>query len=133
VGALYDLVRARLSLGDVAGAREAAQEALTSAQRTHDVGHRIRARLGEAMVALRDAGGPDEAEAALAEVEELIDRTGNHLWTPAALEIRAELASARGKAAERVAALKEAQSIYIERGATGHAERIARQLTVGAE
>ena len=132
VMALYDLVRAQLSLGDVAAAREAAQEALAWAERTHDLGHRIRARLSEAMVALRDEGGPDEAEAALAEVEDLIGRTGNQLWTPTALEIRAELASVAGKAAERAAALEEAQRLYAERGATGHAERIARQLTAPA-
>ena len=50
--ALYDLVRARLSLGEVGAAREAAREALAWADRSRDLGHRIRARLGEAMVAL---------------------------------------------------------------------------------
>ena len=116
-------------LGEVGAAREAAQEALTRADRTRDLGHRIRARLGEAMVALRDEGGPDTAEAALAEVEDLIGQTGNQLWSPTALEIRAEIASAKGKAAEAAATLEEAQRLYTERGATGHAERIARQLT----
>ena len=133
VATLYDLVRARLSLGDVAAAREAVQEALGWAERTHDLGHRIRARLAEAMVALRDEAGRGEAEAALAEVEALIGQTGSYLWAPTALEIRSELASATGKAAARDAALKEAQRLYAERGATGHAERIARQLAAGAE
>ena len=132
VPALYDLVRAHLSLGDVGAAREAARESLAWAERTHDLGHSIRARLGEALVALRDEGGPDAAEAALAEVEDLIDRTGNQLWAPTALEIRAELASTKGRTAERAAALKEAQRLYTERGAIGHAERIARQLTASA-
>ena len=125
--ALYDLVRAQLSLGDVAAAREAAQEALAWAERTHDLGHRIRARLSEAMVALarrgragrgggcaRRGGGSDRSD-----------------WQPALDSHRPRDPSrargaSKGKAAERAAALEEAQRLYAERGATGHAERIAR-------
>ena len=47
-------------------------------------------------------------------------------------EARAELAAAAGDDAGRAAHLREAQRIYSELGATGHAERVASELATGS-
>jgi hypothetical protein len=72
-----------------------------------------------------ESGGP--ISAALGRAEELIEEFGARVYRPRVCEERAELASLRGDAAARARELREAQRLYTEMGATGHAERMARE------
>jgi len=59
---------------------------------------------------------------------ELVRLSGARLCQPRVHEARAELASLQGDRARREAELREARRLYTEMGATGHAERLAREL-----
>jgi tetratricopeptide (TPR) repeat protein len=67
-------------------------------------------------------------EAALAEAEALIESTGIRGWQPFLHVERAELAQLVGDEATRERELREAHRLYTAMGATGHAERLGRQL-----
>ncbi len=54
--------------------------------------------------------------------------TGASVERPTLHEVRAELAGLRGQPEEANRQLREAQRQYAEMGATGHAERLAREL-----
>jgi hypothetical protein len=82
---------------------------------------------------LRDA--PARGASARAEVEQLLEgsvayiaETGTRAWIPFLHEARAELERACGDAAAAERELREAQRLHATLGATGHAERIAREL-----
>ena len=80
--------------------------------------------------ALRESEGRaarDEIEATLARAEALIREKGARAWTPFVCEERARLAQCLGDAAAEQH-LREAHGLYTEMGATGHAERLAREL-----
>ena len=59
---------------------------------------------------------------------ELIEQTGARLYTPQVHEQRAALADLSGDGAEAERELREAHRLYTGMGATGHAERVAREL-----
>ena len=80
------------------------------------------ARAGEA------ASARPEIEAALQRCSELIEQTGARLYTPQLHEQRSALADLAGERAGRERELREAYRLYAEMGATGHAERVAREL-----
>jgi predicted RNA-binding Zn-ribbon protein involved in translation (DUF1610 family) len=65
---------------------------------------------------------------ALREAERLIAETGARVHEPTLHEERARLAALRGDAAGRERELRAALSLYTERGATGHVERLAREM-----
>jgi len=88
---------------------------------------RARALLGSEGVS-----GAAEVERTLAELSALIDETQARCREPIAHELSAELARLRGDAAARQRELREAYRLFVEMGATGHAERIAPLLTESA-
>jgi class 3 adenylate cyclase/tetratricopeptide (TPR) repeat protein len=88
------------------------------------------ARLALARVLLA-AGDPslhDEVERTVERAEALCEETGMRVHLPALLEVRAALAERRGNPQEAREKLREAHRLYTEMGATGHAERLAREL-----
>ncbi len=88
------------------------------------------AQLALAEVLLRVEGANVRAriEEALKRAEALVDETGGEVMRPALCLYHAELARLRGDEAARTNKLREAHRLYTETGATGHAERLAREL-----
>jgi hypothetical protein len=125
--ASWALPTAQLGLGDIAGARELADSAV---ELCRTQGARValcRAHLARAAIARADPqaqSGPAEAD--LDAAEQLVAETGARALQPQVYEGRAALVA--GAARERC--LREAHRLYEEMGATGHAERVGRQLSV---
>jgi hypothetical protein len=67
-------------------------------------------------------------EESLARALGLVGETGAQGLEPQIIEARAELARLLGDDATRERHLREAHRLYTEMGATGHAERLAREL-----
>ncbi len=90
------------------------------------------AQLVLARVQLREGAPQPEATRgigdALERAAELIDQTGCESRRPRLEELRADQAHARGDPAGRESHLRESHRLYTEMGATGHAERLAREL-----
>jgi hypothetical protein len=63
-----------------------------------------------------------------AELSSLIDETEARCRSPVVHEVSAELARLRGDERSRQSELREAHRLFVEMGATGHAERIAPLL-----
>ncbi len=84
--------------------------------------------LAEARLAADGDVARPEIEAALQRASELTRQTGARLFTPQVHEQRAALAVLAGDGAEAERELREAHRLYSEMGATGHAERVAREL-----
>ena len=57
-----------------------------------------------------------------------MEETGARGLAPQILEVRARLAGIRGDDIEAERGLREAHRLYTEIGATGHAERLAREI-----
>jgi hypothetical protein len=72
--------------------------------------------------------GRAEIEAALDRAEELVAKIGGRSLSPRILELRGCLAAALGDASGAGQALREALDLYRAVGATGHAERLAREI-----
>ena len=125
---LVHLAEACAGLGDCARAREAAAEAVAIADREgmrHGLIQIVLARV------LRSADGlaaEREIEAALDRALELIEATGSRVFVPQVHEERAELARLRGDDTTRERERREAHRLYTEMAATGHAQRLAREL-----
>ncbi len=121
---------AQLERGEPDVARAAALHAV---EETTKSGARLfegEARLALATVLLRIDGAParEQVEAELTRAEVLIDATGYAIRRASVHEVRAELAQLEGDADARRRHLREAHRLYTEMGATGHAERVAREL-----
>ncbi len=69
-----------------------------------------------------------EIESALESCLSLVEQTQARVYEPHVYELRAELAHLQGDAANRERYLREAHGLFTEMGATGHAERLAREL-----
>ena len=69
-----------------------------------------------------------EAEALLERAAQLIGETDGTIAKPQLSEGRARLARIRGDDDACAQHLREAHRLYTEMGATGHAERVMRQL-----
>jgi len=121
------LAEAHLGRGDP-------RTALATADEARGIGHSRGQQLGELDAeivrarALVRLGSPDGAEAALAAAAALVERTGAGSRAPFLHLARAELAAARGDPATRERELREAQRLFTEMGATGWAERVAKEL-----
>jgi adenylate cyclase len=126
------LAEAHLGLGQQGRAREECVAAIAAALRSGSPHWECDAQLVLSRVLLREgAPGPaaaGETGAALDRAAELIDQTGFESRRPRLFELRAELAHAQGDAATRERHLREAHRLYTEMGATGHAERMAKEL-----
>jgi adenylate cyclase len=69
-----------------------------------------------------------QVEASLSEAERVVDETGARVWLPHISEARARLARLKKDEATSERELREAHQLFVEMGATGHAERLAREL-----
>jgi tetratricopeptide (TPR) repeat protein len=74
-------------------------------------------------------GHEAEARAALARASDLTTRIECRIQVPRIHEAAAVLAVTLGDSKQQQAELREAQRLYREIGATGHAERLARELS----
>jgi hypothetical protein len=90
----------------------------------------MQAQLSLARVLLADDGANARhaIEEALARALELVEKTGAKAYEPQILEERAELARFLGDEATRERELREAHRLFAEIGATGHAQRLAKEL-----
>jgi tetratricopeptide (TPR) repeat protein len=121
------LATAHLECGDPEAALSRARE---EASRTLRSGHRyleLRLRIELAEVAAR-CGEEAEARAALARARELAASTECRLLVPAIHEAAAVLAASLRNTEQHRAELHQALQLYRELGATGHAERLEREL-----
>jgi hypothetical protein len=76
----------------------------------------------------RGADARDEIERALDRALALVEETGGRSIEPQLLEERARLAGLLGDGAACERGLRDAQRLYVESGAGGHAERLAQEL-----
>jgi tetratricopeptide (TPR) repeat protein len=124
------LALARLGLGKPRGAHEAADEAIAVARRRGTRLFEIPAQLSRARVLQRaeGAGAAREIDAALTHAESLIEEIGARGYEPFVHEERANLARLVGEEANHERELREAHRLFVEKGATGHARRLAKEL-----
>ena len=124
------LAEAHLVLGEHTEALAAAREAV-------DRGRMGGARYAEAhahlaMVQVQLASEEDmpgaEIEAALDRAEELVAAIEGRSLSPRILELRGRLAGRLGSAQTATQSLRQAMELYRIIGATGHAERLAREI-----
>jgi tetratricopeptide (TPR) repeat protein len=116
--------------GEIERALATASEAIALARRLGTRWKEIPAHLARSR-ALRAHRGSDVREsvtAALRTAEDLVKETGARVYLPFVWEERAALAAGLGDKAARERDLREAQRLFAEMGATGHAERLAREL-----
>lgn len=132
--ALRFLAEARLGQGDSRGALELADQALAEARQSGGRLFEMDALLtrARALLGSEGASGAAEVERTLAKASALIDETEARCREPTIHEILAELGHLRGDEATRECELREAHRLFVEMGATGHAERIAPLLAESA-
>ncbi len=123
------LAEAYLGLGDREHAQAVAETGIGAGRKGGAKLWEARSQLSLARVLLHgDAPEPDRAGEALGRAEELIAETGGRAYQPFVHEERAHLARLGGNEAEHGRELREAHRLYTEMGATGHAERVRREL-----
>jgi class 3 adenylate cyclase/tetratricopeptide (TPR) repeat protein len=127
---LAALAEAHLALGE-------RTEALATAREAIDLGSVGGCRYFEAHAQLALAGAllatdgvvpRAEIESALERAERLVESIEGRALSPRILEMRGRLAAALGDAPASDRALRQALELYRAIGATGHAERLAREL-----
>ena len=128
---LANLSRAYLGTDDVARARAAAEQAI---ERAGAQGARYFECLG--WLALARAHHAEQSAAPGGEIAQCLDRALElvneieaHVVEPQIIEERARLAQRRGDDVTATAERQRAHALYVAIGATGHAERISRQLS----
>jgi tetratricopeptide (TPR) repeat protein len=128
--AMSTLAGLRCWRGERGEARRLALEALRLAQTEGFRAGQLAAELALARIQLSDADPAVYEDAAtwLARAEQTLHASGYRVRLPELLELRAELAQHRGDTPGREQALREALRLYREMGATGHAERLGREL-----
>jgi tetratricopeptide (TPR) repeat protein len=126
---LARLAEACLGKGDYQRALELSAEAIKRAEGNRRLGaveaHQARARVLIATSAEREV---DEIIRLLDHAAAIADRCGGKVYEPAIHESRAALAGAIARPEEAERELREALHLYDEMGASGHAERLSRQL-----
>ena len=90
----------------------------------------VRAQLALARVlrAIEGADGSAGVVAALDRAQALVQSTGARSYEPQIYVERARLAALRADAADAQQRLREAHRLFAAMGATGHAERLAKEL-----
>ncbi len=121
---------ALLGGGDAEGARTAADDAIALSVRSGSPLIECQSHLAKATVLVRSDGASvrSEIEAELSEVERIIGEIGFRSMLPSVHELRAELAAVAGDPAGRERELGQALRLYGEMGATGHVQRVEREL-----
>ena len=89
---------------------------------------RAQVALARILLATEGAKARDRVAAALDRAESLVRATGAEAHTPTIHLARAELAGVLGNEATRKREIRRAHRLYTEMGATGHAQRVAREL-----
>ncbi len=118
-----------IETGDYRRAAEGVTEARTLGQRPGQR-HELEGKLAQARLLLRAEGlaAADRAEAILAELRDTCETLGARLLLPRIDLETAELARLRGDDTARERALRQAHRLYTEMGATGHVERMKKEL-----
>jgi tetratricopeptide (TPR) repeat protein len=121
------LAQALLALGQAERARRTAAQAVATCIERGSLLQELQSGLvlARTEVALDNDAAVDPL---LARCETLIAETGASSYRPHLVEIRAERSRRRGDAVAWRAALAEAQRLFVETGATAHAERLSREL-----
>jgi tetratricopeptide (TPR) repeat protein len=121
------LAEAHLAAGDAASARTVANRCTAERDTwVYDLcGHLSRSRV---LRALDGADARGEIEASLARAQHLLEKSGARAFAPFIVEERARLFEVLGDAEGAVQALREAQRAFAEVEATGHVERLEREL-----
>jgi len=123
------LARAHLGAGDHDRARAVAREALALCARFPDLrSPRLGASAAAAHVLLRTDGASAEALGALEQAESLAAAIPDRFFEASVRLERAELARLRGDEAGRRRLRDEAQRMFVEIGASGHAERVKKEI-----
>ncbi len=123
--------RAQIGLGDVAGARTTAEEAIVVAVKCGTQFYEAQARLQLARALLADPAS-DEEQAAAAELNQalsIVNTLGIRSLAPHIHLEQSHLAQALGNETMRDAELRTAHRLFVEIGAHGHAEKIASLIT----
>jgi class 3 adenylate cyclase/tetratricopeptide (TPR) repeat protein len=130
--ALCFLAEATLGRGDGRAALELADEALAEARQSGGRLFEMDALLNRARALVHSEGAACAAEAQriVAEVSELIDETAGYCRKPVVHELSAEIARLLGDDATRTRELREAHRLFVEMGASKHAERLAQETGV---
>ncbi|MBW1885098.1 MAG: AAA family ATPase, partial [Deltaproteobacteria bacterium] len=121
------LAEAHLAAGDAANARAAAERcAIDRDAWVFD----LRGLLSRARVlrALDGSNAREEIEATLARAQQLLEKSEARAFAPFIIEERARLAEVLRDGEAAAQALREAQSAFAEVDATGHVERLAKQI-----
>jgi class 3 adenylate cyclase/tetratricopeptide (TPR) repeat protein len=129
-GVLARLARAQLGAGDARRALSTAEKAIALARSRGQAHVELIAEVARARSLVRDRGAEARSAicSALDRAQSLAEDLGLRGCEPQILEARAELARLLGDQAEYQRELREAHHLYVEMGATGHAERLAKEL-----
>ena len=124
------LARAYLGLGEHRRACATADQAIAVARRRGTRFSECVAHISQAHVLLRTEGAKASRDisAALRAAHALVEETGGRSQEPFVHEGLAELARLTGDPATRDREVREAHRLFAEMGATGHAERLAKEL-----
>ncbi len=124
------LALAWLEKGDAGRARSIVEQTLSFTREHGAEVYEPRAEVALARILLATEGAKarERVEAALERAESLVRATGAEAHTPSIHLARAGLAGVLGDEATRKRELHQAHRLYTEMGATGHAERVAREL-----
>jgi tetratricopeptide (TPR) repeat protein len=127
---LYQLAGARLGAGDLRAAQAAAEEGIRRARERGQLHFEALNHLARARVLRRAQGADarDEIERTLDRALALVEETNARSIEPQLLEERARLANLLGDAAACERGLRNAQRLYVEIGAGGHAKRLAEEV-----
>jgi class 3 adenylate cyclase/tetratricopeptide (TPR) repeat protein len=124
------LAEAHLALGERAEAMATAREAIDLGSAGGIAYYEAEAQLALAGALLATDGVVPRAEieSALERAERLVESIEGRALSPRILEMRGRLAAALGDAPASDRALRQALDLYRAIGATGHAERLAREI-----
>ena len=128
---LAGVAEAKRRNGDLHGALSLAQSIVASQVASFVVAAPHWARLVSLRALLQLEGPTSQAfTQALADAERHVEETGARAFEPFLHEVRAEGAALQGDSDVRNRELREAHRLFTEMGATGHSERVARELAV---
>ena len=127
---LAHLADAQLALGE-------REDAIASAREGIDLGRaggcgyyeaKAQLALAQALLATDDALPRAEIESALARAEQLVESIAARSLSPRILELRGRLAATIDRGADSDRLLRDALDLYRTIGATGHAQRLAKEI-----
>ena len=122
--------RALLGAGETMRAGEVSVEAIAVAKRQGQLVHECEATITHVrcLRELQSAEAREEIETFLLQASQLIEKTGAERWRPHVHFERGEVYRLTGDTAAARREHTEARRIFVEMGATGYAERLAKEL-----